>query len=136
MILYFCMVYLPLISLSFSIHLSFILSSPLREQRFLLSLLLLLGDQLYLLSFSFLLCALFLPLACTPLCLLLEILCVHSSLFFVSYSLILIRLTKLSLSCVFRLSFLHSLSFLAALFFLSNVLVFVTISLCFGFGFL
>lgn len=61
--------------------------------------------------------------------------CIALYFIFVSYFSILIRLTKLSLSCVSRLSFLHPLSFLAALFSLSNVLVFVTISLlCFGFS--
>lgn len=74
--------------------------------------------QLYLLSLSFLLCALFLLSACSPCCLLLlDILRVlRFFLFFFFYSLKLIGLMVLRLSCVSRLP-IHPLSFLAAPFF-------------------
>lgn len=72
-------------------------------------------DQSYFLSFSLIFCALLLFFS-----MFWELLCVRSS----SVLSVLIRLTKLSLSCVYRLSYLHFLSFLAA-HFLSNVLVFV-----------
>lgn len=92
------------------------------------------GDQLYLLSFSFLLCALFLPLACSPLCLLLEILCVHSSFFL---SLILWYLSDWPTKPLLCFqAFLPSFPiFSCSSIFLSNVLVFVTISLSVWFWF-